>query len=327
MSSRTALNNSAAAVSKSKIVGLAGGVGGAKLAQGLYQALAPDSLTVIVNTADDFTYWGLHISPDLDTVMYTLAGMANESTGWGVADETWTALDAAGRLGGETWFRIGDKDLATHVLRTQALRTGKSLTGVTADFASRLGIRARLLPMTDAAVATSIETPDGWLAFQDYFVRRQHRDPVRAVRIDGIEQAEATGDAKQAIDSADVIVFCPSNPIVSIGPILALHGMQELLKNCNVPRIAVSPIVGGKALRGPADTMLSALGHESSALGVARLYQGLLSGIVIDELDAEDAPAIRKLGMEVLVTGTVMRTIPDRRSLAERILQWCARLR
>lgn len=321
------MNNASAALSTSKIAALAGGVGGAKLAHGLYQALAPDSLTVIVNTADDFTYWGLHISPDLDTVMYTLAGIANESTGWGVADETWSALGTAGRLGGETWFRIGDQDLATHVLRTQALRAGKSLTGVTADFTTRLGIRARLLPMTDAAVATWIETPDGWLAFQDYFVRRQHRDPVRAIRIDGIEQAEATGEARQAIESADAIIFCPSNPIVSIGPILALLGMQDLLKSCSVPRVAVSPIVGGKALRGPADTMLSALGHESSALGVARLYQGLLTGIVIDELDAEDAPAIRKLGMEVLVTGTVMRSIPDRRSLAERILEWCARLR
>ncbi|HZB96565.1 MAG TPA: 2-phospho-L-lactate transferase [Herpetosiphonaceae bacterium] len=327
MSSQTALNNASAAVPMSKIVALAGGVGGAKLAHGLYQALVPDALTVIVNTADDFTYWGLRVSPDLDTVMYTLAGIANENTGWGVADETWSALDAAGRLGGETWFRIGDRDLATHVLRTEALRAGKSLTAVTAEFAARLGIHGRLLPMTDAAVATMIETPDGWLAFQDYFVRRQHRDPVRAIRLDGIEQAEATDDARQAIESADLIIFCPSNPIVSIGPILSLPGVQDLLKNHSVPRVAVSPIVGGKALRGPADTMLSALGHDSSALGVARLYQDLLTGIVIDELDAEDAPAIRKLGMEVLVAGTVMRSIPDRRSLAERILQWCARLR
>ncbi len=309
------------------IVALAGGVGGAKLAHGLYQALPTDSLTVIVNTADDFTYWDLHVSPDLDTVMYTLAGIANESTGWGVANETWSGLAAAARLGAETWFRIGDQDLATHVLRTGALRDGRSLTMVTAAFASALGIRARLLPMTDDQVATAIETPDGWLAFQDYFVRRQHRDPVISVRIDGIQQAAASRQVEDAIRSAGAIIFCPSNPIVSIGPILAVPGIREMLAAASAPRVAVSPIVGGRALRGPADVMLNTLGHESSAVGVARLYRDILTGIVIDELDAEDEPAIRALGIKVLVTGTVMHGVDDRRALAAKILEWCSTLR
>ena len=306
-----------------QVVALAGGVGGAKLAHGLYHALPPDSLTVVVNTADDFVHWALHISPDLDTVMYTLAAIANEATGWGVADETWSAIEAIGRLGGETWFRIGDRDLATHVRRTEGLRAGKSLTAVTAELARALGIRARLLPMCDEPVATMVETPAGLLAFQDYFVRRGHHDQVTGIQLHGVERAAPTSLVTATLQAARVVVFCPSNPIVSIGPILAMPGMKQLLSGLDVPRVAVSPLVHGKALRGPADSMMTALGHDSSALGVARLYQGIVTGMVIDQVDTDLEPAIRALGMDVLVADTIMRTVDDRRRLADEILAWC----
>lgn len=309
-----------------RVVALAGGVGGAKLAHGLYRALPAGMLTVVVNTADDFTYWGLNISPDLDTVMYTLAGIANEVTGWGITDETWSALEATARLGGETWFRIGDKDLATHLRRTEALRAGQTLSDVTTRMANALGIRAGLLPMSDDPVATIVHTPDGPLGFQDYFVRRQHRDQVDRIELQGIEHAAVAAPVATALAAADAIIFCPSNPIVSIGPILALGGMRELLRERSVPRVAVSPIVGGKALKGPADTMLQSLGHESSVVGVARLYQGLLDGLVIDQVDARHAAEIRDLGFEVLVTDTIMRDVADRERLAEHVLRWYAEL-
>lgn len=305
---------------------LAGGVGGAKLAHGLYTALPADTLTVIVNTGDDFIHWGVHVSPDIDTVMYTLGGIANEVTGWGVADETWSALEAVGRLGGETWFRIGDRDLATHVLRTAGLRAGRSLSDITEEMGRALGVQGRILPMTNAPVATMVETPEGWLAFQDYFVRRQHRDQVLSIRLDGIEAAPFNPQIAAALEGADAIIFCPSNPIVSIGPILALDGLRELLTQAQAPRIAVSPIIGGKAVRGPADVMLAGLGHESSALGVAKLYRGLLTGLVIDTDDAKYADDIRELGMDVLVTNTLMRTIADREQLARAVLDWCETL-
>jgi LPPG:FO 2-phospho-L-lactate transferase len=308
-----------------EIVALAGGVGGAKLAHGLYRALPPDSLAVVVNTGDDFTHWGLHISPDLDTVMYTLAGVANEATGWGVKDETWNALDAIGRLDAPTWFRIGDRDLATHVVRTAALREGRTLTEATAALSRALGIAAHLLPMTDDAVPTFVQTPDGWLPFQDYFVRRGHRDLVLGVRFDGIERASVPQTVRDAVARADAIIFCPSNPLVSIGPILDLPAMRDLLRGRDVPRVAVSPIVGGRALKGPADTMLGGMGHESSALGVARLYGDVLTGLVIDERDAHFADPIRALGLDVLVVNTVMQTVEDRQRLAEMVLGWCDR--
>ena len=308
------------------IVALAGGVGGAKLAHGLYTALPPGSLSVVVNTGDDFIHWGLHISPDIDTVMYTLAGIANEVTGWGVKDETWTALNAMGHLDAPTWFGIGDRDLATHVVRTAALREGQSLTESTAALCRSLGVRARLLPMTDDLVPTFVQTPDGWLPFQDYFVRRGHRDEVLGIRVDGIEQAALPVGVSEAITNADAIVFCPSNPFVSIGPILQVPGMRDLVATRSVPRIAISPIVGGRALKGPADKMLGGLGHESSALGVARLYRDILSGLVIDGKDREYADAIRALGFDVLVTNTVMQTIEDRQTLAEVVLEWCSDL-
>lgn len=310
------------------IVALAGGVGGAKLAQGLYRALPPDTLTVIVNTADDFELWGLHISPDLDTVMYTLAGLANPLTGWGVVDETWQALTMLRRYGYETWFQIGDRDLATHVARSDWLRQGASLTEVTQRFTHALGLRAQLLPMCDAPVRTLVDTPAGRFEFQEYFVRRQHRDAVHGIELRGIEQAQLTSPVRAALAAAQAIVICPSNPIVSIGPILAVSGMRAALRQTGAPVVAVSPIVGGKALRGPADRMLAGLGHEPSALGVARIYAGLIDGLVIDHADAEQRAAIEALGLRVLVTDAVMRDEADRRRLAEETLvfaQECAR--
>lgn len=307
------------------IVALAGGVGGAKLAHGLYQALPPDTLTVVVNTADDFDLFGLRICPDADTVMYTLAGLANPATGWGVVDESWQTLTMLGRYGYDLWFRLGDRDFATHIARTEQLHSGRPLSEVLAALATALGVRATLLPMSDTQVATLVETPAGLLHFQDYFVRRQHRDPVSAVHFDGIETATAPAAVTDALQHADAIVFCPSNPIVSIGPILAVGGVTEQLRQARAPRIAISPIVGGKALRGPADQMLTGLGHQASALGVARLYQGLIDGFVIDTQDAEQHDPIAALGMRVLVTQTVMGDAADRRRLAEEVLAFASK--
>jgi LPPG:FO 2-phospho-L-lactate transferase len=308
------------------IVALAGGVGGAKLAHGLYQALPPDTLTVIGNTGDDLELWGLHISPDLDTVMYTLAGRANPDTGWGVNNETWSALDMLAAYGQDIWFRVGDRDLATHLVRTDLLRQGHTLTGVTADLLAGLDVRARLLPMTNDRVRTLVDTDAGRLPFQVYFVQRHQQDTVLGGVFEGADQADVTPEITQAIDHADAIILCPSNPIVSIGPILAVPLMRDLLDESPAPKIAVSPIVGGQALRGPADKMLISLGHESSALGVARLYQGLVQGFVIDEADAALRPAIEALNMRVLVTPTVMHTEADRLQLAHAVLAFATTL-
>ncbi|HEY7984922.1 MAG TPA: 2-phospho-L-lactate transferase [Ktedonobacterales bacterium] len=309
-----------------RVVALAGGVGGAKLADGLARAVGAASLAVIVNTADDFELFGLRICPDLDTVLYTLAGLANAATGWGVAGDAFTALELLERYGEPGWFQIGDRDLATHVARTHLLAAGQTLTGATARLARALGVASALLPMTDAPVATLIETADGVLGFQDYFVRRHQVDTVRAVRFDGIERAEVPAGVRTALAAADLIVFCPSNPIVSIGPILAVPGMREALREAPARRVAVSPIVGGRALRGPADRMLASLGHEVSPLGVARLYQDVLDGFVVDAADAGQRAAIEALGLRVLVTDAVMRTFEDRRRLASEMVEFGQRL-
>lgn len=308
------------------ITALAGGVGGAKLAQGL--ADVADALTVIVNTGDDFELHGLHISPDLDTVMYTLADIANPTTGWGIAGESWGFHAMLARYGAEDWFRLGDRDLATHVLRSQRLRAGHSLTEVTTGLAASLGITAALLPMCNQPVRTIVNTPDGWLTFQDYFVRRQHRDRVLEVSFSGIENATLTAEVEEAIEQAEAIILCPSNPIVSIGPILAIEGLRDLLiaARQRVPILAVSPIIAGKALKGPADDMLASLGHEPSALSIARLYAGFLSGLVIDTADAELAPAIAALGLRVLVTNTIMGGREDRARLAQAVLDFSKEL-
>ena len=309
------------------IVALAGGVGGAKLADGLYRSLAPDTLTIIVNTGDDFDLYGLHISPDADTVLYTLAGLANPETGWGIAGDTFATLEMLRRYGEDTWFLLGDRDFATHIQRTRWLREGQSPTQVADALRAALGVRARMLPMTDAPVATRVRTPDGELAFQDYFVRRQHRDEVLGIRFEGIEAAQPSDAVRAAIAEAEAIVFCPSNPIVSIGPILAVPGMRDLLRASRTPRVAVSPIVAGQALRGPADRMLAGLGDEVSAFGVAQLYRDVLDGVVIDASDAALAGRISaELGMRVLATNTIMRSVDDRQRLARETLRFTASL-
>jgi LPPG:FO 2-phospho-L-lactate transferase len=308
------------------IVVLAGGVGGAKMAQGLQAALPPGDLTVVVNTADDFDLYGLCISPDLDTVMYTLAGIADPVNGWGVAGDTRNTLDAIARYGEEPWFLLGDQDFATHILRTEGLRAGRPLSAVTAELSDALGIQSRIVPMTDDRVATQIDTPAGTLEFQDYFVGRRQSDDVLGVTFAGIERATAHPDAQVAIREAEAVVIAPSNPIVSVAPILDTPGMREALDETPAPIVAVSPIVGGRALKGPAAQMLATLGHEVSALGVARLYGGLIDGLVVDDIDRELVPAVELAGPRVLVTATVMGDEADRRRLAVEVLDFASTL-
>jgi LPPG:FO 2-phospho-L-lactate transferase len=309
-----------------RVCALAGGVGGAKLAAGLEAALSPGDLSGVVNTADDFDLWGLRVCPDLDTVMYTLAGVANKETGWGVADESFNALGMISAYGEDAWFKLGDRDLATHILRTQRLRAGTRLTEVAAGLAAALGVRAALLPMCDEPVATMLRTPEGLLEFQEYFVRRLQRDEVLGVELRGIENAQVPIEVAHAIFYAEAIVLCPSNPVVSIGPILAVPGMRELLAGSPAPKVAVSPIIGGRALKGPADRMLQSLGYEVSAAGVARMYEGIVDGFVVDRVDGGEEARTSALGMQVLVTDVVMRDEPDRERLAREVLSLCSEL-
>lgn len=304
-----------------KVVALAGGVGGAKLAHGFQIALAqPANLTVIGNTADDFDLYGLHICPDLDTVLYTLAGLANPATGWGIAGDTFATLEMVGRYTGQPWFKLGDRDFATHIVRTERLRRGESLSTVTAALARAIGVNAAIVPMSDEPVATMIDTPEGRLDFQQYFVGRRHADEVIGVHFAGVDAAHPAQEALGALAHADTIVFCPSNPIVSIGPILAVPGMREALAAARAPKVAVSPIVGGQALKGPAAQMLASLGHEVSAAGVAAIYAGIIDGLIIDRLDEALAPRVAALGMQVHVTETIMRSDDDRAELARESL-------
>ena len=307
-----------------RVCALAGGVGGAKLSAGLQAALAPGDLSVVVNTADDFDPWGLRVCPDLDTVMYTLAGVANPETGWGLAGESFAFLGMLSGYGEDAWFKIGDRDLATHVLRTRKLREGETLTGITRDLSRALGVPGRILPMCDEKVSTMLKTPAGLLEFQEYFVRRRQRDEVLGVDLVGIEDARTTDAVLEAVSGADVIVFCPSNPVVSLGPILSVPGMRAALAAAGAPKVAVSPIVGGRALKGPADRMLSSLGHEVSSAGVAALYEGLLDGMVVDRADGGQRGEIEGLGMRVLPTDAVMHDPPDRERLAREVLEFAA---
>jgi LPPG:FO 2-phospho-L-lactate transferase len=305
-----------------RVVELAGGVGGAKLAEGL-QAVLGDRLTVVVNTADDTERHGLLVCPDHDTVLYTLAGLENPELGWGLAGDTWTVMGALERLGEDGWFRLGDLDLATHVVRTERLRTGARLTDVLRGLQRAAGIAARILPMTDEPVRTRVRTDDGWLDFQDYFVRLRQAPDVREVAFDGIEAARPTPEVAAAIEAASMLVIAPSNPIVSIGPILAVPGMSELLAAARARGarvVAVSGIIGGKALKGPADRMLASLGHEATALGVARGYAGLIDAFVLDEVDAALAPAVEALGIRPVVTATIMTDDASRERLAATVL-------
>jgi LPPG:FO 2-phospho-L-lactate transferase len=307
-----------------RVCALAGGVGGAKLAAGLQIALAPGELSVVVNTADDFDLWGLRVCPDLDTVMYTLAGLANPETGWGVANESFAVLDMISAYGEDTWFKLGDRDLATHILRTERLRAGMRLTEVTARLAAALRVQSSLLPMCDELVSTLLKTPEGLLDFQEYFVRRGQRDEVLGVELRGVESASVPEEIVHAVAGAEAIIFCPSNPLVSVGPILAVPGLRELLASSTAPKIAVSPIVGGRALKGPADKMLRSLGHEVSAAVVARMYEGLIDGFVVDRVDGGEEDRISALGMRVLTTEAVMRDEAGRERLAREVLDFCS---
>ncbi|HYN70444.1 MAG TPA: 2-phospho-L-lactate transferase [Candidatus Eisenbacteria bacterium] len=304
------------------VVELAGGVGGARLAHGL-QAHLGDGLSVIVNTADDLQRHGLLVSPDHDTVMYTLAGIDNREWGWGIAGETFAASDMLERYGEETWFRLGDRDLATHIVRTRRIGEGSRLTDICRDLQRSLGLKARVLPMSDDPVRTQVLTDDGWLEFQEYFVQRHQEPAVRDVRFLGAEDAEATREVLAALEAAQAIVLAPSNPFVSIRPILAVNGIEAELQTARsrgAPVVAVSGIVGGRALKGPADRMLVSLGHEASALGVARQYTGLADVFVLDTVDAELEPDIAALGMVTVVTDTVMADDAGRARLAADVL-------
>jgi LPPG:FO 2-phospho-L-lactate transferase len=306
-----------------RVVALAGGVGGAKLAHGL-QSRVGDRLTVIVNTGDDLERHGLLVMPDHDTVMYTLAGIANRELGWGVEGETFAAAEMLARLGEPTWFRLGDRDLATHVTRTARLRGGTGLTEVCLALQRSLGVVATILPMSDDPVRTEVRTDDGWLEFQDYFVRRHQEPEVHEVRFRGVEEAAAAPGVAEGLDAAEVIVVAPSNPIVSIGPILAVDEIRsgiERARGRGIPVVAVSGIVGGKALKGPADRMLASLGHESSALGVARLYAAFVTDFVLDTVDAGLAPAVEALGLRSHVTDTIMSDDDGRSRLAADVLR------
>jgi LPPG:FO 2-phospho-L-lactate transferase len=303
------------------IVALAGGVGGAKMAEGLMHALPPGELTVIVNTADDFLLYGLRISPDIDTVLYTLGGIANPTTGWGIAGDTRNVLDAMPRLGEEPWFILGDQDLATHILRTVRLHRGEPLSEITSDFARSLGIPAQVIPVTNDSIATMVETPAGTLTFQDYFVRRQQKDDVTGIRFDGIESAMPAPGVMDAIKNADAIILCPSNPIVSIGPILNVPGIRDALLHTSAVRVAISPIIGGKALKGPADKMLRTLGHESSALGIARIYLEIIDAFIFDEQDAGLMPEISQLWPRSYTRQTIMGDRGDRTRFAREVLE------
>ncbi len=300
-----------------RIVALAGGVGGAKLAHGLAQVLPPQDLTVIVNTGDDFEHLGLSISPDLDTVCYTLAGLANFETGWGRADESWNAIANVKRLGGPDWFNLGDQDLGTHLERTRRLREGQPLSQITRDFCKAWGVDVTVLPMSDQPVRTIVETDQGDLAFQEYFVHRRCEPQVKGFRFDGLDQAEPAPGVVEAIQSADAVVICPSNPWVSVDPILkvlqrsTVHGLPST--------VAISPIIGGQTVKGPAAKMYAELGIQPSALAVAKHYHGRLSGFVLDEVDANLAPQIP---IPTLVTNTLMKSLTDRAILAQAVLHF-----
>lgn len=301
---------------------LAGGVGGARLAHGL-QAHLDDRLTVIVNTADDTERHGLVVSPDHDTVMYTLAGIDNREWGWGIAGETFAAAGMLERYGEASWFRLGDRDLATHIVRTVRLRRGDRPTEIALDLQRALGVRAMILPMSDSPVRTEVLTDDGWLEFQDYFVRLHQAPDVRDLRFVGLAEAAATPEVEAALAAADRILIAPSNPFVSVQPILGVAGIESGLQAARargVRVVAVSGIVGGKALKGPADRMLASLGYEASALGVARQYTGIADDFVIDAVDAELAASIEALGLEVVVTDTIMSDDAARSRLAAEVL-------
>ena len=311
------------------VVALAGGVGGAKLAQGLAEIVEPGKLTVVVNTADDFEYLGLYICPDLDTVMYTLCDLHNLDTGWGLESESWNFLEALREIGGETWFRLGDRDLATHIQRTHRMHANEKLSDITADFCSTMGTDVRVLPMTDDPVRTMVDTDTGPIPFQEYFVRLGCSPIVRGFTFEGIQTAVFNPLASESLKSQDLkaVIICPSNPYVSIAPILSLAGARKHLRDAAVPIIAVSPIVGGQAIKGPAAKMMRELGCNPSALSVAKEYKDVIDGFVIDKTDASEARKIEEFGQSVLVTDTIMTSIKVKKRLAKNIMDFATEIK
>jgi LPPG:FO 2-phospho-L-lactate transferase len=299
-----------------RITALAGGVGGSKLLLGLAGVMPPEDITIIANTGDDIELFGLRICPDIDTVTYTLAGVINEATGWGLKGDTFECFRWLERYGESPWFNLGDRDFATHIVRANQLRSGRLLSEVTDEIRRRLGVRSRILPMSDAYTPTRVVTDEGEMHFQEYFVRRRCEPRVRAVSFDNIEKAHPAPGVVSAILEADAIIICPSNPIISIGPILAVPGIREAVRDTTATVAAITPIIGGKALKGPAADMLRDLGHQVSARGVAELYDDLLDVFVLDETDADGAREIQALGMQVLNADTIMQTLDDKQRLA-----------
>ena len=298
------------------IVALAGGVGAARFLDGLARVIDPKELFVIGNVADDTEIHGLHISPDLDTVMYTLAGVANRRQGWGLERETFHCLDALQRLGADAWFRLGDRDLATHLYRTESLRAGSTLAEVTRELCRRFSVASRIVPATNDRLRTLVKTPAGELEFQTYFVRRRARDRVLGLTFAGAESARPAPGVLRQIERARSVILCPSNPFISIGPILAVSGIREALRQTRATVAAITPIVGGKALKGPAARMMKSMGHRVSADGVAAIYRDFVDVLVLDTIDAHLAPKVEALDMRTVVTNTLMPGVPQRRALA-----------
>jgi LPPG:FO 2-phospho-L-lactate transferase len=307
------------------VLALSGGVGGAKLVLGLSKVVPPGRLVVIANTGDDFEHLGLHVSPDVDTLLYTLAELDNPETGWGRRNETWTFMAAIEALGCETWFRLGDGDLATHVERTRRLKAGDQLSSIIADFACRFGIATRILPMTDDIVRTRVLTSAGWLDFQRYFVEQQCRPEVEDFSFEGAAVARPLQDFMAALaePALRAVVICPSNPFISVDPILALPGVRDALLRCSAPIVAVAPIIGGKAVKGPTAKMMRELGMEVSAAAVAHHYGSLLNGFVLDQMDAAMAG---ELSVPAVSTNTLMRSLSDREHVAKVVLALADRL-
>jgi len=307
------------------MVVLTGGTGGAKFVDALKQLLPARKLALIVNTGDDLEWWGLHVSPDLDSIMYVLAGMLSKDRGWGVDGDTFECVEAVRRMGAPAWFRVGDRDLATHLTRSQLLASGRTLSEATAEIAAALEVQSRILPMSDARVETRVTTPEGELSFQEYFVRERYRPEVRGVRFVGAEQASPAPGVLEAIKSAEAVVLAPSNPITSIGPILAVPGIREALKKTTAPVAAVSPIVGGAAVSGPAGALMASQGLPVSVAGVAQAYSDFLDLLIVDERDAKAAEQLRLSGLQVHCAQTIMKTTDDKAALAATVLQLVTR--
>jgi len=302
------------------IVVLTGGTGGAKFVDGLRQIVSAKELTIIVNTGDDLGWWGLYVSPDLDSITYVLAGLLSKERGWGVKGDTFFCMQAMGELGQPIWFHVGDRDLAVHLLRSKLLAEGKSLAEATTEIAARLGVQARILPMSNSRVETRVDTPVGELSFEEYFVQRWFQDPVNSVRFDGAADAEPAPGVIDAIMSASVVLLAPSNPVTSIGPILAVPGIREALRKTQAPIAAVSPIVGGAAVSGPAGILMAAQGLPVSIAGVAQTYQDFLDTLIADVRDAKAAEELQQSGLRVHCAHTIMRTADEKAALARTVL-------